>query len=132
MVQRLLHAAAMRRILSLSSFLLLAAAGCGAQPEIGTTPPAAAAKASDAKSNDTAEAKAAAPADDDEAVLARAEAEAAAKGGVVVHSDLYGIIVCLPSDPGQGCAGPPSVGGGGGGRIGHDPIELPVAVAHVE
>lgn len=117
----------MRRILALSSFLLIAAAGCG-QAEIVNTP----AKASDAKANDTAqasataEAKAEAPVSDEEAA-ARAEAEAAG-----IHGDFFGIIVggggglCIPADPNNGC---PKTGGGPG-RIGTEPVALPLAVAH--
>ncbi len=105
----------MRRIvLSLSSFLLIAAAGCGAEPEVIVTPSAtAAAKAP----NDKAEAEATAPAEEAEATAPAKEA--AGERANDIH--------CMPNQPDPGCEPPPAPGPGGG-RIGTGPIIIPPPV----
>ncbi|HEX4458338.1 MAG TPA: hypothetical protein VIA18_10235, partial [Polyangia bacterium] len=116
-------------IISLSSFMLIAAAGCGAEPEVIVTPPTAAAKANDsaadakdktdaptdeAKAADpTDEAKAADPADNAEAQAAAPTDDAVVAGKENAPQLLGGGVNCAPSAPGIGCTPPPPPGGGG-------------------
>lgn len=104
----------MRRIvLSLSSFLLIAAAGCGAEPEVVVTPAAAAAAKAP---NDKAEAEAEPTAQAEEAEATAPAKEATGERANDIH--------CLPNQPDPGCE-PPSPSGPGGGRIGTGPIIIP-------